>query len=563
MPEHVFKRPELLVPDSIAAGLYDEMRQDAENFLTFLFNQKDAQGNQLLTGVYTNDIPTIMEGYDARYKGGKNIVYRWTDIPDSRDDDLYVQAQYKGVNPKKRFQEGDTTQSVEQDTIDFQIKTMYGEDMLNLGPGPRSPEVPEQVIEYYNIIELYKYEYGDDVDKMPPSVREAYEQVLAEFDVIKSQTINPVRMSREEWDDKYRDDKGQKLPEAEWEDYLEHGNSVGTYQNYLYNIHYKRAMNMGFEDGKETWMSRGLRRQQEKDMFGTYVHEIVHGQSALPEHYYPVKNEKTGELEYPRAEFGAGPNNLYGESDYNLGDIIHTSEPIPIYNEQGHTVSYEYPVRPGASQEDFRNAQDYVYLKAFDKDGDGKVSPEEHEEGFSNRKAYNQMRDWLNIANPLEKNRSKTDVEGNFVQGKNFIDRIVDPTLNIGKELIDEVTGENMTHVMASGSYTDNYGGVLLAKTRTDPSEGDVYVEGRIRHIAYPEVVDIGGEKFHRFKQDKEKDTELLGIENFFHLSDREQAYEYAISTGEFIEFNSKVEAEWFAKNYKTYWDLEGINPYQ
>ena len=38
------------------------------------------------------------------------------------------------------------------------------------------------------------------------------------------------------------------------------------------------------------------------------------------------------------------------------------------------------------------------------------------------------------------------------------------------------------------------------------------------------------------------------------HL-DADQAWKHAMSTGEYIEFSDKKEADWFSKNYKKVWD--------
>ena len=93
-------------------------------------------------------------------------------------------------------------------------------------------------------------------------------------------------------------------------------------------------------------------------------------------------------------------------------------------------------------------------------------------------------------------------------KGKNFVQRILNPKMNKGKEVPwkDEETGESgtMTHFMTS-------------------------VDNKV----IPMVVDKGGKQFHEF-------------------TDWKKAYEYALETGEFIETDSPEEADWLSKNYKT-----------
>ena len=102
---------------------------------------------------------------------------------------------------------------------------------------------------------------------------------------------------------------------------------------------------------------------------------------------------------------------------------------------------------------------------------------------------------------------------------KNFVQRILNPKLNKGKEASweDKKTGESgtMTHFMTS---MDNK--------------------------VIPMVVDMGGEKFHKFEDD------LFDAKDWKSAGDK--AYEYAMETGEFIETDSPQEADWLSKNYKT-----------
>tara|TARA_R100000329_G_C7504062_1_gene177463 strand:- start:89 stop:490 length:402 start_codon:yes stop_codon:yes gene_type:complete len=85
---------------------------------------------------------------------------------------------------------------------------------------------------------------------------------------------------------------------------------------------------------------------------------------------------------------------------------------------------------------------------------------------------------------------------------KNFVKRILNPSLNKGKELLDS-DNKFVTHAMASA---DNF--------------------------VYPTVIDTGKGKL-------------------IHLNG-DDAYNYAMKTGEFIKTDSPEEANWLAKNYKT-----------
>jgi len=91
-------------------------------------------------------------------------------------------------------------------------------------------------------------------------------------------------------------------------------------------------------------------------------------------------------------------------------------------------------------------------------------------------------------------------------QDKNFIQRILKPdnfpTIPLSK-------GKVGTHLMADSEIDGMY-------------------------IAYPTIVFIDGK--------------------LKHLSN-DEAIDYAINSGEFVEFPTDTAAAWFAKNYKKYWN--------
>jgi hypothetical protein len=102
-------------------------------------------------------------------------------------------------------------------------------------------------------------------------------------------------------------------------------------------------------------------------------------------------------------------------------------------------------------------------------------------------------------------------------QQLNFVQRILNPQLNVGKEYYfadDSLKKEPMTHYM------------LQYDNKVAPS-----------------VVDTGGERLTYFKNP--------------------EAISYADSTGEHIKFKTPEDALWFSKNYKDYWKKLKNNPYR
>ena len=94
-------------------------------------------------------------------------------------------------------------------------------------------------------------------------------------------------------------------------------------------------------------------------------------------------------------------------------------------------------------------------------------------------------------------------------QDKNFVQRIINKSSYPVLKGKGEFEGKVHTHLMS-----------------------DTEVDGR--YIVYPEVVMKDGKLV---KQEKDK------------------AFNYAMETGEYIEFPTDTAASWFAKNYKKYWD--------
>lgn len=86
----------------------------------------------------------------------------------------------------------------------------------------------------------------------------------------------------------------------------------------------------------------------------------------------------------------------------------------------------------------------------------------------------------------------------------------------------------------------------------------------RILHKDQYPVIDLGGGK-HETHQMTYSDADgrfFVYPEVVYNPEKRQlmhlepdQAWEHAMSTGEYIEFNNKKEADWFSKNYKKVWD--------
>ena len=98
----------------------------------------------------------------------------------------------------------------------------------------------------------------------------------------------------------------------------------------------------------------------------------------------------------------------------------------------------------------------------------------------------------------------------NLYSNRNFVQRIIDPDLNIGKEVFDE-KGLKQTHYMVQ---IDNLVIPMVVE--------DVYG-----------LLGLGPGQFHKFNS-------------------TDEAIKYAQETGEYIQTDSEEEALWLSKNYKT-----------
>jgi len=103
----------------------------------------------------------------------------------------------------------------------------------------------------------------------------------------------------------------------------------------------------------------------------------------------------------------------------------------------------------------------------------------------------------------------KRDYWLNLNSNKNFVQRILNPSLNVGREIPHPTKGTLMTHYMTS-----------------------VEIDGK--HLVIPTVVDTGEDKL-------------------VFINDIDQAIQYAMQSGEYIITDTAEEAEWLAnENYKT-----------
>tara|TARA_Y100001951_G_C11244389_1_gene242482 strand:- start:571 stop:993 length:423 start_codon:yes stop_codon:yes gene_type:complete len=93
---------------------------------------------------------------------------------------------------------------------------------------------------------------------------------------------------------------------------------------------------------------------------------------------------------------------------------------------------------------------------------------------------------------------------------KNFVQRILDRSLNFGKEVFIEGDPSPMSHFMM-----------------------------QIDNLVIPRVVDRGEE---------------VNGQPMLSLLTEDDAYDFALQTGEYIQMNNDEEALWFSKHYKDYW---------
>ena len=98
----------------------------------------------------------------------------------------------------------------------------------------------------------------------------------------------------------------------------------------------------------------------------------------------------------------------------------------------------------------------------------------------------------------------------NANKDKDFIKRILNPKLNKGREVQIAGEPEKLSHYMM-----------------------------QVDNLVIPQVVDKG---------EKVKGKSMLSF-----LTEQD-AYDYALRTGEYIQLPSEQDALWFSKNYKQYW---------
>jgi len=447
-PPYDSKRP-IIIPGSIAQGLYVEMREDIENFVTYIINQKDEDGNKLVTDLWTDNIDEYMKGLDTRYINGENrsgIVLSLGGVYDTDKSRADYDFDPKGIWTSDL--EGNLTNVADPDTISYNKYDVgyYGKFLpwMKDTTGMSDDEIYDAEQDYYNRVNQYN--------------------------------VN-----------------------NDWLDSLMDGYEAPRISNY-----------------------------DRESMFSTLVHEFAHGVPGGSEYYLPT-TDKYGNLIYPQARYGGFAGNMAGGSKFDQKATLGHSEIVTINDEEKEIT------RRGLSQDDFEQAEISTFMKAFDKNEDGTVDDDEIK-ALGGRKFFNQMSDWINVARPLDE-----------FKGLNFVDRILDPSLNIGREVIDD-KGRPMSHFMGSAEFSEpNY----------TIDEGKTKVKGRKHYIVYPNVVEKTTEFNNYFG------LEDIGSVQFHYFKDDEDAKDYAIDTWQYIEFTTDDDAKWFAKNYKKYWDLEGINPYK
>lgn len=139
-------------------------------------------------------------------------------------------------------------------------------------------------------------------------------------------------------------------------------------------------------------------------------------------------------------------------------------------------------------------------------------------EGVLAKKKYgssvNYLQEGGEVSNDLSRLRALLEAN----KSKNFVQRIIDPSKYPSYDFGEGVTG---THRMGWASGGE---------------------KGNERYYVYPNIIQ------------RTEGAELENLED-----DKWTAFDHAMTTGEYLEFNSPEEAEWFTKNYKKYWDSIGV----
>jgi len=220
-------------------------------------------------------------------------------------------------------------------------------------------------------------------------------------------------------------------------------------------------------------------------MLNTIIHEFLHGRPGRESDVYDTKSAST-----------ASKKPWLDKSliDYKLSGLAKGDDPYKGFK--------------GLTHDNF-NQQDYsVAVQSAMGDIDYR-DKERH-------KVLGELSDWKLVTDVLYAN---TD--------KQFIKRIFKPEMNIGREVsVPPVHGRK-----SRGLVTHS-----MKKEMVDLSGS-----GDIAWIAFPTVVDKGGEKLERLS--------------------KEDAVDYALENKEYIEFGSNEEdVNWFIQNYEKYWESEGVN---
>ena len=183
----------------------------------------------------------------------------------------------------------------------------------------------------------------------------------------------------------------------------------------------------------------------------------------------------------------------------NWKTLVHKSGQIKMHKEGGVINMKKGGTLPGAS-ENFKAILDHrSQAKNINKKEGGPVNPQSPPQKQQNL---------------IKPSGNATDIEKrdywlNLNSNKNFVKRILDPSLNKGKEVSHPETNLPMTHYMTS-----------------------VEVQGK--NLVIPLVVDVGKDKFH-------------------HFTDVNEAVRFAMETGEYILTDTPEEAQWLAAEaYKT-----------
>ena len=113
------------------------------------------------------------------------------------------------------------------------------------------------------------------------------------------------------------------------------------------------------------------------------------------------------------------------------------------------------------------------------------------------------------------------------------------------KEVIAQTEMDSLVEILAN-NQDKNFVQRILYKDKYPILEGKDKFKGKV-HTHLMSDTEVDG-KFIVYPEVIMQDGKLV-------KKQKDEAFDYAMETGEYIEFPTDTAASWFAKNYKKYWD--------